>query len=190
MLNVIAGMLGTGVAASTNSYESIATVTVGAGGSSSIDFTSIPSTYKHLQIRAITRSTRADNSDGPLFRLGNGSIDTGSNYSWHFIKGDGTAATANGAATQSTLVLGDMPAASRTSGIFGGFVIDILDYQNTNKYKTTRTLNGYDSNGAGDLRFLSGSWRSTSAVDTIRIYPEVGPNFAQYSHFALYGIKG
>ena len=173
-----------------SAFESIATVTVGAGGSSSIEFTSIPSTYKHLQIRAITRSTRSDNSDGPLFRLGAGSIDTGSNYSWHFLKGEGSAASANGFATQSSLGLGDMPAASRTSGIFGAFVIDILDYQNTNKYKTTRALNGYDSNGAGDLRFVSGSWRSTSAVDTIRIYPEVGPNFAQYSQFALYGIKG
>jgi hypothetical protein len=174
----------------TTGFVSISTVTVGAGGSSEINFTNIPQVYKHLQIRAITRSTRSENSDGPLFRLGAGSIDTGSNYSWHFLKGDGSAASSNGFATQSTLVLGDMPAANRTSGIFGAFVIDILDYQNTNKYKTTRALNGYDSNGAGDIRFVSGSWRSTSAVDTIRIYPEVGPNFAQYSQFALYGIQG
>ena len=58
MLNNIVALLGNGAAAGGGtSYESIATVTVGAGGSSSISFTSIPSTYKHLQIRAITRDT-------------------------------------------------------------------------------------------------------------------------------------
>lgn len=32
-------------------YDSIATTTVGAGGAASITFSSIPSTYQHLQIR-------------------------------------------------------------------------------------------------------------------------------------------
>ena len=44
---------------STNSYESIQTVTVGSGGQSTISFTSIPSTYKHLQIRMLARATGA-----------------------------------------------------------------------------------------------------------------------------------
>lgn len=173
-----------------NSYESIATISVGAGGSSFVEFTSIPSTYKHLQVRAILRSTRSANSDGPLFRLGNGSVDTGANYAFHFFKGDGSAASANGVTNQSSLGLGDFPAANRTAGVFGAFVLDILDYQNTNKYKTTRALNAYDANTVGDIRFISGLWQSNSAVNTIRFFPEIGPNFGQYSHFALYGIKG
>jgi hypothetical protein len=171
-------------------FNSIATFTVGAGGSSFIEFTNIPQGYKHLQIRAILRSTRSANSDGPVFRLGNGSVDTGANYALHFLKTDGDAATSVGVSSISNLGLGDFPAANRTSGIFGAFVLDILDYQNTNKYKTTRALNGYDSNGAGDLRLISGLWQSTAAVNTIRFFPEIGPNFAQHSTFALYGIQG
>jgi hypothetical protein len=174
----------------TTGFVSIATVTVGSGGASAVDFTGIPQVYKHLQIRSILRSTRSDTSDGPQIRLGNGSIDTGANYSWHFLKGDGSGASTNSFANSTYIGLGDFPAASRTSGVFGLFVVDILDYQNTNKYKTARGLNGYESNGAGDLRFITASWRSTSAVDTIRVLPEVGPNFSQYSSFALYGIQG
>jgi len=184
------GMFGGAAAAPLTGFVSIQTVTVGSGGQSAIDFTEIPQVYKHLQIRAILRSTRSANSDGPAFRLGNGSVDTGANYALHFIKGDGSAGSANSAADLSYLGLGDFPAANRTSGVFGAFVLDILDYQNTSKFKTTRALNAYDSNSAGDLRFISGLWRSTSAINTIKFFPEIGPNFAEYSSFALYGIEG
>lgn len=184
------GMFGGAAALPLTGFVSIATTIVGTGGATEVNFTDIPQVYKHLQVRAILRSTRSANSDGPQFRLGNGSVDTGSNYALHFIKGDGDAASANSAASISALGLGDLPAANRTSGVFGAFVLDILDYQNTGKFKTTRALNAYDSNGAGDLRFISGLWQSTSAINTIKFYPEIGPNFAQYSSFALYGIQG
>ena len=70
--------------------------------------------------------------------------------------------------------------------IFGTFIVDILDYANTNKYKTMRALDGFDANGSGYAVLWSGNWRSTSAVSTITI---TGGTFAQYSSFALYGIK-
>ncbi len=64
-----------------NSYESIATVNVGSSGSSFVEFTSIPSTYKHLQIRANSRYTGYQNSGAAVYLQFNG--DTGSNYSLH-----------------------------------------------------------------------------------------------------------
>jgi hypothetical protein len=69
--------------------------------------------------------------------------------------------------------------------------MDILDYANTNKYKTVRTLSGYDLNNAtyGALRSYSGLWMNTNAITSIKFYAD-GVNLAQYSQFALYGIKG
>ncbi len=187
MLNNVAGMFSGGVAASTNSYESIATVTVGAGGQSTISFTSIPSTYKHLQIRFIGRSTNADTQDNLFINFNS---DSGSNYTYHALYGDGSSAGAIAASSQTKAITGRIAAANATSGIFGVGVIDLLDYANTSKYKTMRNLVGIDTNGAGNVWLFSNLWMSTSAVSNIVIAPASGTNFAQYSSFALYGIKG
>ena len=173
-----------GVAASTTSYESIATTTVGAGGSSTITFSSIPSTYKHLQIRGLTFAATNPNS-GVKTQFNS---DTGSNYTQHALIGSGTTASAYGFASQTFIEGGYTGDAS-----YGGaFVLDILDYTNTNKYKTTRSLTGNDANATGVryIAFLSGLWMNTAAISTITITHSVGINFAQYSSFALYGIKG
>jgi hypothetical protein len=186
LLNTILGSFSTGVAPSTNSYESIATVTVGAGGSSEVLFSSIPSTYTHLQVRCIARCT-ASTSDIDGYMQFNS--DTGANYSWHFVYGDGSSTgTSNGTSSNYISVIRTTGASSSASR-FGVGVIDILDYANTNKYKTSRSLSGQDQNGSGLLFLDSGNWRNTTAINAIRFYYPTG-NFAEYSHFALYGIKG
>jgi hypothetical protein len=68
--------------------------------------------------------------------------------------------------------------------------MDILDYANTSKNKTIRMLSGNDRNGSGDIILISGLWASTSAINQIDLRLESAANFAQYSQFALYGIKG
>jgi hypothetical protein len=168
----------------TSSYESISTVTVGAGGSSSISFTSIPSTYKHLQVRWIGR----DIGNALGYALLRFNSDTGSNYSYHTLYGDGSIV---GVDTGTSTTYGVSGLYGGTSSIFAANVLDILDYANTNKFKTTRVLDGFDVNGSGGyLEFTSSLWRSTSAVTSIAIEPQAGKTFAQYSQFALYGIKG
>lgn len=185
MLNNIVGIFGTpGVA---NSYESIQTYTVGAGGQSTITFSSIPSTYKHLQIRAIGRSANADTQDNTYVRFNS---DSGTNYSWHYLLGDGSSAGSSAATSASQIISGRLSAANATSSMFGTFVIDILDYTDTNKYTTTRTLTGVDLNGSGNIWLWSGNWRNTAAITTVTLTTASAANFAQYSSFALYGIKG
>lgn len=186
MLNNIVGLLAPQVAASTNSYESIMTAT-GTGSSGTISFTAIPATYKHLQIRFLTRSTRSATSSN-IF-IGFNSDTTTGNYYGHMIEGNGSAASASAKIGTSTSFMSATSAASNTSGIFSGGVIDVLDYANTNKYKTSRGLSGYDANGSGLLYLASGLWMSTAAISSIQITDPLG-NFATGSQFALYGIKG
>ncbi len=188
MLNQIAAIHGTGAPAVTNSYESIATVTVGAGGSSSIDFTSIPNTYKHLQIRMGSKINNASDWVTIAMRVGNGSVDSGSNYAYHDIFGQGSSVTAQAATSQNRMYIGWASGSSYSS--LGLVVLDLLDYANTNKNKTVRSLTGIDNNGSGIISLESNLWMSTSAVNTISIFPHSGTAFQQYSHFALYGIKG
>jgi hypothetical protein len=174
-------------AGAATSFESIATVTVGSGGTSSVDFTSIAGTYTHLQLRGIVRSTTSGTNIGDNVDLRLNS-DSGSNYARHLLQGDGSSAATSTNTSGSLTRFTVAPRAGTTASTFTGFVMDILDYANTNKYKTIRTLSGVDTNGAGIVFFISGLWMSTSAVTSITLLPEAN-NFAQYSHFALYGIK-
>ena len=187
-MSPILGIIASSFAASTTSYESIATTTVGGGGSSTITFSSIPSTYKHLQIRAIGRTDRAS-LFGDYGKLTFNS-DSGANYSDHQLQGDGSTVTAAAATSANFIRINRFAAATATANAFGALTIDILDYADTNKYKTLRNLGGIDSNGSGDIFFISGSWRSTTAVSSISIAVGGGTVFNQYSQFALYGIKG
>jgi hypothetical protein len=122
--------------------------------------------------------------------------DTGSNYSWHLLtayQGASSGVTGGAGTNQASMLVAEQSSAGNDASIFTGFITDVLDYQDTNKYKTTRSLSGYDINGSTSgynyMDFISSNWRSTSVVSQIDLFCSAG-NFAQYSHFALYGIKG
>jgi hypothetical protein len=184
MLNGIVALHGTGVPPVTNSYESIATVTVGAGGSSSITFSSIPSTYKHLQIRIMGLGNTAASG---LMRFNS---DTSTNYSWHALYGDGSSALATYETSSGYVIGNGFGSGPSSSTIPFVTIADILDYSSTSKNKTVRSLDATDKNGSGYMVFLSGNWRNnTTAISSITIAPNSG-NYTQYSSFALYGIKG
>jgi hypothetical protein len=185
MLNSLIGIIASsgGAAGGLNDYESISTVSVGSGGSSSITFSSIPSTYQHLQIRGIG-SLSGDNESRIQV---NG--DTGSNYVWHQLIASfaGSGSVSASAGVSASFIKGQV-----SYDQFSPFVFDILDYANTNKNKTIRNLSGTNNNNtslSSYVRFSSGSWMNTAAINSVTIYSASG-NFAQYSSFALYGIKG
>ncbi len=158
-------------------FESIASAVVDASGATTITFSSIPSTYAHLQLRIMLPS-----SDEPALRFNS---DTSSNYSRHGIySASSPNVGAYGSANQT------YDGISYISSGVNVMITDILDYANTNKYKTTRTLSGDGYTTAGTVALRSALWRNTSAITTISLTQINSSNFPQYSSFALYGIRG
>jgi hypothetical protein len=167
-------------------YDSLATVTVGSGGAASVEFAGIPNTYKHLQIRGIGRDTQASGAHSLRLQLNS---DTGSNYTYHAVIGDGSTASAGALTAQPTQYPGFLIGTSGATGVFSASIIDILDYANTSKNKVTRTLSGVDNNGSGNIGLFSGMWLNVAAITSITLLPAASTNFAQHSQFSLYGVK-
>jgi len=176
----------------TTSFQSIATTTV-SSPVATVTFSSIPATFKHLQLRVISKTvdtaTGEDNTN-----LYFNSDTTYTNYRGHWLRGDGTTRSASTIqASGYNVYTGVVPTSgSGQTGYFGASVIDILDYTNTNKYKTVRIFNGNDLNNASFsfIGMYSSMWMSSSAITSITLNVPSTQNWAQYSKFALYGIKG
>lgn len=168
--------------ATPSSFESIATVTA-TGSQSTLTFTSIPSTYKSLQIRGIG----SDTGQNVLMLQFNSS--TSSIYAWHELAGNGSAVSASGASSVSgAIIAGNIYYLSNSASYFPAYIIDIHDYASTSKNKTVRAFSGWDGNGVGELSLDSGLWASTSAITSIAIKTN-GGNFTSGSTFSLYGIN-
>jgi hypothetical protein len=166
-------------------YDALATVTVPSGGVASVSFVGIPTGYKHLQIRVMAKQTGVGATQPLLFRLNSA---TGS-YAVHNVRGNGSSASASGFANEADIFLQDqLASSSQATQIHSVFVIDLLDYSNTNKFKTVRVLGGFDANGSGMVALNSALLQSTSAVSTVAFTANSG-NLAEYSSFALYGVK-
>jgi hypothetical protein len=158
-------------------YDALASVTLSAS-TSSITFAGIPSGYKHLQIRYSVLPTQVNQYSFLRF---NGDTTT-SNYRYHFIDAGGSGTPSSGTAQNAY------------SGIYvsttypGAGILDILDYSDINKFKTTRDLAGSDANGSGNMNYYSNLWMSTSAITSINFSIQAG-NYAATTTFALYGVK-
>jgi hypothetical protein len=156
-----------------NSYESIATITVGASPVASIQFTSIPATYKHLQLRwyavgSLDQSIEINSALQP--------------DKSHILDSDGATVLST---TGNQLFLNYYTNLSATNPSVS--ILDFLDYTDTNKNRVLRHITAQDRNGAGgEVVVGSKLFLTTSAISSIKIAATIN----QYSSFALYGIKG
>ena len=178
ILGIIASQNYVRVAPDTGAMFPIAMVNVGSAGASTIEFTSIPQTYKHLQIRGISKGTTSTDA--------NITINSGTAAARrHQLLGDGSSTSSTANASNAFII---MTTSSTGTNIFDASVIDFLDYTSTTKNKVVRVLSGRDLNGSGLLSFGSALWTTTSAITSITLTP-AGTAFAQHTQFALYGIK-
>jgi hypothetical protein len=164
-------------------YELIQTQVLGSSAAS-VTFSSIPATYTHLQLRYTART----NSNQSVLRGRFNSDTTSANYSRHYLYGDGSSVGSAASANNGWLDFGPLEVGS---DLFTAGIVDVLDYANTNKNKTTRALAGRRGTSNPFIQLSSGAWFSTSAVTSLTVSEAFfGQNLLTGSRFSLYGIKG
>jgi hypothetical protein len=171
-------------------YEQIAT-SFATGSSNTITFSSIPQTYKHLQIRIAARSGSTGTNETDLNLILNG--DSSQIYARHFLLGNGSTVTSGATASTNFMIATTIPAASANASIFAGAIIDILDYSVTTKNKTVRSFSGTpgaSGQAAIQVALRSGFSSSTLAVTSLTLTSGGNGNLLSSSRFSLYGIKG
>lgn len=178
----ILGIIASSLLAAAGDFESIATVSL-SSSAASVTFSSIPATYTHLQVRVMALTA----SSGKVMNM-KFNADSSASYTWHFLNGQGTSASAgNQTGNPYARFFGQNIGTNTTNPSVS--IVDILDYTSTSKNKSMRALSGSDNNGSGEVSLESSLWIKTEAINAVSIQLNDSSNFAQYSHFALYGIK-
>jgi len=168
-----------------NTYTELRSTTVGtATPSVTFDISSV-SGYTDLVVIVSARSVFSAAEVAGFIRVGNGSIDTGSNYSRTRLLGTGSAAS-SGRGTNLTAISWDaIPAGTSAAGTFGATIIQIMNYSNTTTNKTILIRSNEPNNY---VAATVGLWRSTSAINQVQIYGDGGANLAVGTTVSLYGI--
>lgn len=184
------GVFSAGAGGETNSYELIST-SLPNGTVGSVVFSSVPQTYKHLQIRYAVRNNEAfDAVRGFFLHLAPGATDSaaGNIYRSHMLLGNGSSVASSVAAADFRIVQEMVPTTGSTSNSFGVGIIDILDYASTSKNKTIRWSAGVNTSSSSKVALISGARYLTDAVSTLDMYSN--GNFVNGSRISLYGIRG
>jgi hypothetical protein len=164
-----------------STYDKIQTTTLGSS-QATVTFTSIASTYTDLVLVADFTMASPSGTVYIVGRVGNGSIDTGSNYCSTIMVGNGSAATSYQTGSVTYLQYDTYITGSNRAMTIANF----QNYSNTTTFKTNITRT---SSAATNTSAMVGLWRSTLAIDQVRLYDFSGNSFATGSTFTLYGIK-
>ena len=162
-----------------STYTPLATNTL-SSTATSVTFSSISGSYTDL-VLVVTAKVGVGSSNNYL-TIGNGTVDTGANYSRTKLSGDGSSATSarNTAATGAFLdVYGDSNSTQFDSVQFA----HIMNYSNTTTYKTILCRANRAGSGVDAVVNL---WRSTAAINIITVNST--GTYAIGSTFTLYGI--
>jgi len=166
-----------------NTYEAIATVTVGSGGAANIEFTSIPQTYTDLLVKASVRDARTGDIFSNLLIRFNGSS---SNLSARRLFGNGTSAASSAPSSSIVTVLNGPLSTSNT---FSSGEFYIPNYTSANN-KSVSTDIVTENNATESYQELNaGLWSDSSAITSITLLSNYSVNLVQYSTATLYGIK-
>jgi hypothetical protein len=158
-----------------STYTPIATQTL-TSAAASITFSSIPTTYTDL----ILVMSGGQNESTIEIQVGNGSVDTGANYSRTYVYGDGSV----GASARNSNISVTYNTFGSTANTGNG-ILHFMNYSNTTTNKTI-LMRGNEASAV--TSFTTSLWRSNSAINVIKIAGYTS-NLLAGSTFSLYGIK-
>lgn len=158
-----------------NTYESIATTTVGTA-TASVTLSSIPGTYTDLIL--VVNGTTTSGADGYI-RVNS---DTGNNYSQTIILGSGSSAQSLRYSNNDRVYLDYYGLSAATFNM--NAVIQFMNYANTSVYKTFLVR---ENNAAISTEAHVDLWRSTSAINSVTVF--TNSTWVSGTTFNLYGIK-
>ena len=168
-----------------DTYTLISSVTVGAGGASSIDFTSIPATYTDLVVKLSSRVNAGSGGYQTYVRFNS---DSGANYPWRNLLGTGSSALSQSDTADTGMRITMSVSSGDTANTFSNSELYIPNYAGS-AYKSVSADGVSENNATGATADLAaGLWNSTSAITSINIFAS-GASFVQYSTAYLYGIK-
>ena len=167
-----------------NTYVLISSSTVGSGGASSFDFTSIPATYTDLLVLISARGANAATTNSLWVQFN----ATGSSYTEKELTGSGTAASSGQNASAVKSYIGDIPAATATASTFGNAEVYIPNYTSAN-YKSFSANTVQENNTTAAYANLTANlWSNTAAITQVSILL-TSSTLVQYSTAYLYGIN-
>jgi hypothetical protein len=170
-------------------YELISTIVL-ASNATSVTFSitgAQQAAYKHLQIRAVGRTTDAQAYADLYARFNN---DSATNYGWHYISGVGSGTPSSGwASSQTGIFVGRVTGNTATGSNFASSVTDIIDAFSSSKNKVTRMLGGEVDSSYYQSLMTSGLWLNTAAISSITLFSNQGGNLITGSRFSLYGVR-
>lgn len=171
-----------------NTYIAIATITVGSGGQTELDFNNIPQTYTDLVVKIASRS---DGGAGTQDRIGLKINNAGfGNWSlkWLGYSNGSVLAATEGAFGSNQLAY--TTSTSVTAGAFANTEVYIVNYANTTKTKTISVDGVAENNSSTTFWGLNAPrWQVTDAITRLTFVLASGAKFEQYSTATLYGIK-
>ena len=170
-----------------NTYLLIQTITVGSGGASTIDFTSIPATYTDLYLKYSLRTSAAGTNDSGSVIYNN---DSAANYSRKQLYGTGSVAASDGATGLTYVQLGPINGNGSTANTFSSGELYIPNYTSTTLAKVGNGFGVHeDNNTLAYLATQATLWNPGTQAAINRITLSTGSGMLQYSTASLYGIK-
>jgi hypothetical protein len=163
-----------------NTLKKIQTVTVGAGGAATIEFTNIPQTYTDLKIVYSIRTSYA----GTVEQLNLSFNTLTTNFSGTYVQGSGSS-TATGTLARYA---GNAVGANATASIFGNTELYIPNYTSSNNKVFSIDFVTENNATAADAGLIVGMWSNSAAITGITLTPNNSGTIQQYSTATLYGV--